>query len=166
MFPEYEDAGFALWHDKHKFSDRFIAADVFATDSALAATEGTWDIVSIFMFLHVWDLADQKRACRRILKLLKPQAGSWIIGGQTGSLVPREFPLRPPFVAPGQEKSVYRHNVETFREMWELVGREEGIALSIWVEYEQTSDSRERGGGKMLFGGDDNRRFYFLIKRL
>ena len=170
MFAEYEAAGHALWRDKEKFHNRFIASDVFATQEPLAKTEGTWDVISIFMFLHVWDLMDQKRACKRILRLLKTQPGSWILGAQAGSINPRQFPLRPPFVAPGQERSVYRHSVETFRNMWEEVGAEEKIGLDIWVEYQRSEVPVEEIGGKLggktMFGGDDNRRFYFLIKRL
>ncbi|MCJ1382012.1 hypothetical protein MMC17_005124 [Xylographa soralifera] len=170
LFAEYEAAGHALWRDEKKFRNRFIAADVFATQGPLADMQGTWDVISIFMFLHVWDLSDQKRACKRILNLLKPRPGSWIIGAQSGSINPRHFPLRPPFVAPGEERSVYRHSVETFREMWEEVGKEEGLALDVWVEYQRDEVSGneigEREGGKLLFSGDDNRRIYFLIKRL
>lgn len=162
VFPEYEAAGYALWRDQDRFPNHFIPADIFATDGALAKTEGTWDVVSIFMFLHVWDLAGQKRACKRILRLLKPQPGSFIIGGQTGSVSPREFQLRPPFVAPGEVKTVYRHSTETFRKMWTEVGTEESANLDIWVEYED----KKGGGGKTFFGGDDNRRFFFLIKLL
>ena len=167
IFPEYETAGYELWRDQVKFRDRFIQADVFdqRPEGALVKIEGTWDVISIFMFLHVWDLQDQIRACKRIMQILSPKPGSWVIGAQTGSIAPREFPLRPPFVAPGQEKTVYRHSVETFKQMWEDVAKSEGLNLDIWAEYETTPDARQRGGGKMLFGGDDNRRIYFLVKR-
>ncbi|MCJ1293728.1 hypothetical protein MMC34_005283 [Xylographa carneopallida] len=169
LFAGYEAAGYALWKDQDKFQNRFITADIFATEGPLADMQETWDIVSIFMFLHVWDLADQKRACKRILSLLKPGPGSWIIGAQSGSINPRHLPLRPPFVAEGEERSVYRHSVDTFRTMWEEVGQEEGLSLEIWVEYQRDELSGkeigEREGGKLLFSGDDNRRFYFLIKR-
>ena len=165
MLPEYEAAGYALFRDKEKFHGRFIASDIFATNEALAKTEGTWDVISIFMFLHVWDLKDQKRACKRLLKLLKPVPNSWIIGAQTGSEIPFEFPLRPPFVAPGQEKSVYRHNLDSFRKMWEEVAHEEGENLDIWTAYEESPESKHKGGGKLLFGGEHNRRFFFLIRR-
>lgn len=160
-------AGHALWRDETRFRDHFLAADVFATDGALARTDGTWDVVSIFMFLHVWNLPAQKRVCARILKLLKPQAGSWVVGTQTGSVLPRDFPLKPPLVAEGEERSVWRHSMETFREMWEEVGREVGVKLDIWVEYDRTRDERaEAPKNTSAFAGEDYRRFQFLIKRI
>ena len=84
------------------------------------------------------------------------EPGSWVIVEQTGS-VPREFPLRTPFVAPDQRKSIYRHS--------EDVGKSGGLDLDTWTEYETAQDSQQRGEGKMLFGGDDSRRFCFLTKR-
>ncbi|MCJ1478663.1 hypothetical protein MMC13_007344 [Lambiella insularis] len=162
IFPAFESAGHALFRDKDRFRNRFLTADVFAADGALAQTEGSWDVVSIFMFLHVWDLPAQKRVCARILKLLRPQAGSWVVGKQVGSVKPREWPLRPPFVREGEEKNVWRHSVETFREMWEEVGREEGVGLDVQVKYEQGVEY----SGKSMFAGEDYRQLYFIIKRL
>ena len=168
IFVEFEDAGHALFNDKDKFTDRFIAADVFDEDegAALVKTEGTWSVISIFMFLHVWDYNDQVRVCKRILKLLSSKPDSWIIGAQTGSVKPRDFPLKPPFVKEGEKRSVYRHSVETFREMWVEVAVAEKVKLDIWVEYEETADARGKGGGKTIFEGEDNRRFFFLLKRV
>jgi len=165
MLPEYEAVGYDLFQDKEKFAGRFIASDIFATDEDLAKTEGTWDVISIFMFLHVWDMKDQKRACQRLLKLLKPKANSWIIGAQTGSEVPFEFALRPPFATPGQKKTVYRHNLDTFRKMWEEVAEEEGVRVDIWLQYEESPKKKPEGGGQPYLAGEHNRRFFFLIKR-
>ncbi|MCJ1395292.1 hypothetical protein MMC18_008176 [Xylographa bjoerkii] len=170
LFAEFETAGYALWRDKEKFHDRFIAADIFATRGPLVDTEGTWDVISIFLFLHVWDLVDQKRACKRILRLLKPRPGSWIIGAQSGSANPKHMPLQPPFVPLGKERSVYRHSVDTFRKMWEEVGNEEEVSLDIWVEYQRLEVTGEpsdtRNSWTLMSDGDDYRRLYFLVKRL
>lgn len=70
-FPEYEDVGHELFHDADTLQNHFIAADIFdeAVGSKLAMTEGTWDVISIIMFLHIYDWDTQVRACKRILKL-------------------------------------------------------------------------------------------------
>ena len=108
VLAEYEATSYALWLDEAKFKNYFITANIFDEDpeGALVKTNGTWDVISIFMFLHVWDPNDQERACKQILKLLSPKQGSWIIGAQSGSVKAVTFPLTPPFVAPGQAKTI------------------------------------------------------------
>ena len=166
VFPQFEATSYALWLDEDKFKDYFITANIFdeAPEGALVKTRGTWDVISIFMFLHVWDLNDQEQACKQILRLLSPKPGSWIIGAQSGSIKAVNFPLRPPFVEPGQEKTVYRQSVETFKDMWQRVGQAEGVGLEVTAEYRESAASQN--SNKVLLGGADSRRIYFLIKRL
>ena len=170
IFADYEDAGYALFRDKNRFQGHFIAADIFDEDpeGPLVRTEGTWDVVSIFMFLHTFDLESATRACKRILKLLKNDAGSYVIGTQTGELTPKEFPLQPPFVEKAGEKTVYRHSRDSFVEMWEKVGREEGVALKIWAETQEPASSVAKDAGKKTFFGGDraNYRIHFRVEKV
>ncbi|KAL8786519.1 MAG: hypothetical protein Q9213_002746 [Squamulea squamosa] len=109
-FEEYEAADHALFRDADRFTDRFIAADLFdqSEASALQKTAGTWDVINIIMFLHVYDWDTQGRACRRILQLLLHAKGSMVIGAQTGSTEAGALRLKPPMVAEGEERTVYR----------------------------------------------------------
>ena len=165
VFPEFEAASYALWLDEDKFKDYFITANIFDKTSggALVQTQGTWDVINIFMVLHLWDLNDQERACKQILKLLSPKPGSWIIGAQVGSVKATNFLLRPPVVAPGQEKTVYRHSLESFKDMWGRIGQAEGVRLEVKVEYHEGSASPEI---EKAMGGADSRRLFFSIYRL
>ena len=170
-FAEYEDAGHQLFCDADRFQDHFIAADIFdeAPESALGKTSGSWDIVNIIMFLHMYDWATQLRACKQILKLLVRKKGSMVIGAQTGSTQAGDFHLKPPVVPEGEEKTLFRHNLETFRRMWETAGIEEDLRLKIEVEYDDQKDRKERireeqeEGKKKFFSGSDQRRLFFTV---
>ena len=157
VFPEYETIGYELFQDQAKFQAHFIQGDLFddSSLSRLAETRGTWDIVSTIMVLHIWDWDDQVAACKRILKLLKPQKGNLIIGSQTGLTEAKKQPLKPPYAKPGEDRYVYRHNLDTFREMWDQIQKDEGISLKVEVGSNDAQarekllkerESGERGG--------------------
>jgi hypothetical protein len=160
----FESVGHEFFRDKSRFENRYITADIFddASESPLVKTQKTWDIICIYMFLHIWNRDEQVRACRKILNLLSSKPGSCIIGSQTGSVNPREFPIGPPFAKMDEKKSVYRHSVETFREMWQEAISVEHLDLDMCIEYEQPC---EVGSGKTFFHGDDSRRLVFMLKR-
>ena len=136
IFPDYERLGQELFRDQDRFQDRFIAGDLFddGPNNRLAETRGTWDIVSITMFLHIWDWDNQVTACKQILKLLKPQKGSMIIGSQAGLTEPKRLQLQPPHVNPGEERYLYRHSPDSFRKMWHQVQEDETLSLKVEVE--------------------------------
>lgn len=95
-----------------------------------------------------------------------------IIGVQTGTTQPGELVLKPPYVAVGEEKSVYRHSKETFLDMWKIVGSDEGLELDVRVEYddqqarERRAKEEESGERKSFFSGPEQRRLFFTIETL
>ena len=131
LFADYERVGHALFRDANTFENRFIAGDLFDEDASSASrrTEGTWDVISVTMFLHVFDWDLQVRACKCILRMLSKKPGSLVIGAQTGSVKLGELVLKLPLVAEGERKTVFRQSSETFKQMWEVVGREEDVRL-------------------------------------
>ncbi|KAL8718594.1 MAG: hypothetical protein Q9225_004279 [Loekoesia sp. 1 TL-2023] len=175
LFPEYESIGHQMFRDTNRFKNRFITADIFddSVDGLLAKTGGTWDIVNIIMVLHIWDRPTQYAASKRILKLLKNQQGSMIIGAQTGSIEPGELVLKPPFVAEGEERSIYRHSIETFIEMWKDIEKEADARLEVKVEYDdpearKTLAKEEESGERSFFfkRSMDQRRLFFTVQFL
>ncbi|KAK9252145.1 hypothetical protein V1507DRAFT_475290 [Lipomyces tetrasporus] len=90
ILPAFESAGHALVKDADRFTlEHFIVGDIFDTDpetSPLAKTAGTWSVVNIVMFLHLFNLAKSEVFCAQILKLPRPEPGSFVIGAQTGTL--------------------------------------------------------------------------------
>lgn len=172
IYSDYERIGHKLFHDADTFKDRFIGADIFDEDknNALVKTEGTWDVISIVMFLHIFDWTTQIRACKRILKLLSRRPGSVVIGAQTGSTKPGEQVLKPPFVAEGEHKSVFRQSAETFTEMWKIVEQDEGVRLEVEVVYDDQEERERRmkeeeaEGRKRFFSGLEQRRLSFKVQ--
>jgi SAM-dependent methyltransferase len=172
IFPQYESVGYELFRDRETFQNRFITADLFDTtsESALMRTKGTWDVISIVMFLHVFDRNTQILACTRILQLLSRKPGSMIIGAQTGSTQPEEHVLKPPFVAEGEYKTVYRQSQETFTDMWKMVEKDEDVKLRIQVQYDEHKDRELRakeedtGEKNKFFSGQHQRRLFFTIE--
>lgn len=170
-FGQYEVAGQEFFRDKDRFQNRFIAADLFneSPDSGLVQTEGTWDIINIVMFLHVYNWDKQVQCCRRILKLLSKNKGSMVIGAQVGATDAGEVVLKPPFVAEGEERTVFRQNIDSFTRMWAEVGKEEGVQLDIQVVYDNQANrerraKEEQGEGKVkFFSGSTLRRLYFAV---
>lgn len=146
----------------------FVAADFLDDSDAspLKAWEGSVDIVHASMFLHCFELPTQVRACKRIVALLRPQPGSLFVGRTGGvSLAaggPREEDVRGPLGCIGGVKGTnYLHDVESFREMWEQVGRETGTSWGVEVVEEEIDD----GGGK-YFSGEEHRWLRFEVVRL
>ena len=170
-FAKYEGAGQEFFRDKDRFQNRFIAADLFdeSPDSGLVPTAGTWDVISIVMFLHIYDWNKQVQCCRKILKLLSKSKGSMVIEAQTGAIDAEEVVLKPPYVAEGEERTVFRHNIKTFTRMWQEVGNEVGVQLDISVVYDDQADrerrvKEEQGGGKdKFFSGATHRRLCFTV---
>jgi hypothetical protein len=143
-------------------------------DDDLAKTRGTWDIIHIAMFLHVFSLEAQEAACRNILKLLRRTAGATIIGTQTGSLDARELVLKPPLCEPGEHKTVFRQNKETMKDMWERAAEAVGVKVVVWTGYDE-KEARQRVEGRKqkgeewekqerFFAGDKERRIFFRVQ--
>ena len=91
-----------------------------------------------------------------------------VIGVQTGATDAGEVVLKPPFVAEGEEGTVFRQNIDTFTRMWEEVGKEEGIQFKTQVVYDDQADrerrAEEQAGAKdKFFTGATERRLYFTV---
>ena len=173
LFKGYEDVGYALFRDQEKMKGHFIQSNIFdnSSDAPLVKTRGTWDVVNINMFLHgfVWD--EQVSACKYILKLLKPQPGSVVMGIQSGTTKSGVVTLGPPFLSGGMKKDVFVHDTDSFRKMWEEVAESEGIELKIDVGYQQRIElGKDEAGQPKRVGffpntaGGEQRRLFFAIE--
>ena len=61
---------------------------------------------------------------KRIVKLLKPQRGSLVVGIQVGNERPGEVPNR-------SGGSRYAHSLESWRNFWKEVGDEVGVRFEV-----------------------------------
>ena len=178
LLPGFEKVGHALFRDADRFGpEHFIHGDVFSNDpkDALFKTKGRWSVINMIMFLHIFPLADQERICMRLLHVyLRAQKGSVVMGMQTGTIKPGEMVLKPPMCLPGEHKTVYRHSVETMKEMWESVAKEANVKIKVWAEYDeeeikekerQAKENPEWEKNNKFFVGKDERRIFFFVKR-
>jgi len=175
VFPAFEAAGHELFRDQDRFdSSHFIMGDIFSDTDCLAKLRGSWDMIHITMFLHVFSLEGQERACENMLRLLKNAPHSTVFGTQTGRLDAGELVLQPPMCEPGEHKTIFRHNKETMKEMWEKVAKSAGIKVQVWTEYDE-KEAAERAEGRKkkgkeweknerFFAGEKERRIFFSVE--
>lgn len=178
---EFLNMGFELFRDRDRFPDpdrQFFAADLFAADAAdpeVAAAggsvwreqEGRFTVIHAGNFLHLFDYNTQLRACSILTRLLDPNPGSMIVGGQLGSSNPREVPRTGVrLTVPAQKKdkidgnnedenaqnaveitTKYWHSPSTFRQMWTEVGERTGTKWDVearFVGADMLKDAEER----------------------
>lgn len=143
----------------------FVAADFLDESHAspLKVWDGRVDILQASMFLHCFELSDQVRACRRIVALLRPRPGSMLVGRSGGvSLAAggaREEEVKGPLSQVA--RTHYLHDVDSFQNMWEQVGRETGTMWEVKVVEEEIVDA----GGR-YFAGGEHRWLRFEVSRL
>ena len=113
------DLGYEMFRDRDFFSARFIGTDILHPNAALQALKGTFHIISITHVLHQGEWNEQVRALKQLATL--SHVGAMIVGFQVGSAGRGERPASELAKSPA-----YWHNPESFREMWDQVGRETG----------------------------------------
>jgi SAM-dependent methyltransferase len=159
LFPEFFDLGYKLFGDKETLKSTFIAADIFDSESGLKNLDGKVDIIFAGSFLHLFGLAAQKEACRRIVKLLRAKEGSVFLGKQLGNMKAGVHRHRR---NPGQTS--WAHDEESFRRMWKEVGEETGSEWKVDFTYldPAVEDIRMRGNAY----SEGLRRIQFKVLRV
>ena len=191
LFPDYEDLSYELWRDRDRFPPgHFIADDILAENGDFSTGPlmtklgpGQIDIISITMFLHLFDRPNQLKASTRILRLLAHKPGSMVLGSQAGSLSAGEQPLQPPFAdkpkkedGSSEKRTVYRHNTESFEQLWTEAGQAAGVPLKVSASF-SSPESFPKGcvdcgydvearRSKRFWSGAETRRLYFSIMRV
>jgi len=124
-------------------------------------------IVYAGSFFHLFDWDGQFAMAKRVAELLKPEPGAMILGRQVGNINPGEH-LRAGY---GKERKRWRHDPRTWKEMWELVGKETGTKWHVHAEMEEL----QLGGGKcgtmeakflQRWGERGTVKLYFVVRKL
>lgn len=117
MRAEFFELGYRLFLDRDTLKSKFIEADITDANSALSGLDGEIDIIYAASFLHLFDYEGQVEVCKRLVKLLRGERDSLILGRQIGNTNAGEH------VQTTNESGVmYRHNTESFKKMWDDVG--------------------------------------------
>lgn len=156
--PEFFELGYKLFQDKETLKSTFIAADIFDPESPLKNLVGKIDIIYAGSFLHLFNYQDQLRVCKRIVEILKEKKGSVVLGRQAGSIVAGERVHRT-----NTAQSMFRHNAESFKKMWQEVGEATGTKWRVEIEVlDPREDQWARPGAE---GPHDGRPIRFSVWR-
>jgi len=154
--PEFMSLSYELFLDKDTFGAHFIQADIFDSEGALKELDGKMDIVQIGLFLHLWDLEGQTRACERIVQLLKQEKGVLVTGQQVGATEPHQM-------RPESGTRMYKHNPDSFERMWREVGIRTGSEWLVRAKLDAGLGIKEK---KRTWDDPNTRRLVFEVERL
>ncbi|TVY82076.1 Methyltransferase ausD [Lachnellula suecica] len=153
---DFLELGYELFLDRESFKAHFMEADVFDMEGPLKQLEGKMDLVQIGLFLHLFDLEGQNKACDRVVGLLKPEKGVFILGQQIGSLEAGPMAL-------GSGSKMYKHNVESFEKMWRDVGERTGTEWRVTANMDAGLGIDQK---KRTWDDPNTRRLVFEIERV
>ena len=147
------ELGYELFKDKETLQSKFILENIFdeaawGQDGGFGSLEGKLKVIHTASFFHLFDLSEQEHLAKLLIRLLISEPGSMILGRHSANEEPGEYPGRGK-----PNTNCYRHNEETWKAMWEGVGRETGTEwkVEVWKEKDegfarQPSQRGERGG--------------------
>ena len=156
---KFLDLGFDLFLDRSTLDSHFLAVDVLGPSAAqdLAEVNAKMDIVWVASFFHLFPRPRQLKAAKTVVGLLKPSPGSMLLGRQLGSVKPGEYDVMK------DGRWQFRHDVQSWTEFWEEVGRETGTRWRV----EASLDEVDFGYAQNKDWGDpDMRRLLFQIVRV
>ncbi|KAF2202498.1 hypothetical protein GQ43DRAFT_448053 [Delitschia confertaspora ATCC 74209] len=152
--PEYIELGYKLFLDKDRLHATFLTADIFGPESAFTNLKGQLDFIFAGSFFHLWSYHDQKRVGKVVASLLKPQAGSMILGRQVGAVNPGERTS-----AKDPLQSMFVHNVESIQKMWKEIGDDMGTTFKVEAKLTLLEESHFKTAL------DDSRRIWFTVRK-
>jgi SAM-dependent methyltransferase len=125
---DFMDIGYELFLDRSTLTCKFVPADVF-DDNSLLVTQlaGKINMIYTGSFFHLFDYARQVAAAKRCVQILKPERGSLLLGRQLGSETSGVLE-RPGYMGDVRR---FRHNVQSWKEMWEKVSEETGTRWDV-----------------------------------
>lgn len=135
------DLGYELFRDRETLKSSLYTANIFNEDGRLWKERSeAFDVIHAGSFLHLFNLDGQKKAAITLLKLLKKQRGSLIVGRQHGSKQAKE--VRNYLYKPTKESedngrldTFFNHDSESFTRMWEEIGQKTGLQFTVKTEW-------------------------------
>lgn len=152
---EFVDLGYELFNDRNTFESQMLKAGIFDVEGPLEQLTGKVDIAYLGLFLHQFDWEGQKKACEKIVQLMKNEQGVLILGQQMGN------------VSAHHDKKigtgVYKHNASSFEKLWKEVGEATGTEWKVTasLDYGLGTDSFQK-----KWDDTTHRRLVFEVERL
>ncbi|CAI7676960.1 unnamed protein product [Penicillium pancosmium] len=156
---DFFEIGYDLFADRGTLNCDFIVADIFDPNSDLVKKlTGKVSIVNAASFFHLFPWEKQVEAIKRVITFLRPEPGSLLIGRQAGRTDPEDPDDKEN--APGN----YRHDLATWKRMWEQVEKETGTRWKVdsWREDWQGVDK----GFDKYHANVESFKLRFVVRRL
>ena len=139
LHSEFNKLGRRLFRDAANLQFDFYARDIFDDNADWRPLEQRFDIIHITSFLHIWNWNDQVRAAQRLVKLIRPKTGAFLVGSGLGSAVGKEGPNLD-----GTGTS-YRQSEESFKRLWEEVGNLTETKWDVKSRFEKLPADKRHG---------------------
>ncbi|KAH8809369.1 methyltransferase domain-containing protein [Xylogone sp. PMI_703] len=116
---EFIDLGYELFRDGDTFDGHFFTGDLLDLEGhALDAINGKVDIIHAAALFHLFGWDDQVKLGVRLVRFFKPDTTkALVIGRQVGNFNPLD-----PADHLAQGLTWYRHNLQTWQRLWDVIG--------------------------------------------
>lgn len=149
--------GYDFFRDKDTLKTHFIQADILDPNSQLQSLRGALDFIHLGMILHIFSWEEQRDIFETCIQLLKPQAGTLILGHALGDL--------QGVATVGRHEGVqaFRHNDESFRRLWREISDRTSIKFYCRAALDEGLGVAE---GRRQWDVTSARRLVFEVERL
>jgi hypothetical protein len=119
------------------------------------------DIVHTASFLHLWDWDTQVKLCEGTVRLLRERPGEHGLRTAGWECASERTPN-----AMAKGRVIWRHDRDSFRRMWEIIGSNTGTMWKVEVEVEVTALGRNKDGWDSVWRDDGTGVLRFHVERL
>lgn len=148
--------GYELFADRDTLSCEFITSDIFDDSSELFQRLGEKvDMINAASFFHLFDWDTQVKLAKQVMKLMKPKPGSIVVGRHVGDYNAGELEAKE------LGSNIWRHDLDSWRRLWEQVGRETGTDWKVDVTGEEW-----KGITKVAHNGETTFKMQFVVRRV
>lgn len=135
------DLSYDLFKDKDTLKSNLFQANALDEHGPMDKLEGKIDVIYAGSFLHLFSWDDQVKACKAMIKILKPRKGSIVFGRQTGNLKGQEVERRKQNFDHSGGAPLWRHDVESFTKLWDLAGATTGTKWKTWGTLDEAEET-------------------------
>ncbi|GCB21217.1 hypothetical protein AAWM_04102 [Aspergillus awamori] len=156
LYSKFIDLGYELFADRDTLSCEFITSDIFDDSSELFQRLGERvDMINAASFFHLFDWDTQVKLAKQVMKLMKPKPGSIVVGRHVGDYNAGELEAKE------LGSNIWRHDLDSWRRLWEQVGRETGTEWKVDVTGEEW-----KGITKVAHNGETTFKMQFVVRRV
>ncbi|GLA28393.1 hypothetical protein ACMYSQ_003595 [Aspergillus niger] len=156
LHSKFIELGYELFADRDTLSCEFITSDIFDDSSELFQRLGEKvDMINAASFFHLFDWDTQVKLAKQVMKLMKPKPGSIVVGRHVGDYNAGELEAKE------LGSNIWRHDLDSWRRLWEQVGRETGTEWKVDV-----TGGEWKGITKVAHNGETTFKMQFVVRRV